>query len=213
MQLSALRCATCSLPVGRARACIPPHPHASSGLYHPLQATDCCLIGRKYLLAMSGGSCQAPACSLPQGSAGLLAASGMNCPVTSVFSGCHAEGVHVLCCRGTEQDLYNILGALYTAVLFVSPTSGPACLCRSPCSLPGLPAGRTCMGTLGTHRGQGPLLPPPGGKAHCCLILPVGPLMLCIFVGEQACWGIAADLQLQPSTNEMLTLSACSWAS
>ena len=101
----------------------------------------------------------------------------MTCPGTSVSSGCHAEDACVLCCSGTEQDLYNILGALYTAVLFVSPQSKPACLRRSPCSLPGLPAGSTHMGALATSAGHSPLLP------HA----PCGPPCVCISDGDQVC--------------------------
>ena len=136
--------------------------HASSDVRHPLQATDCCLVHRD--VCKHCHAVQAPACRLPRHRAGLLPHSGLTCPRSSVSSGRHAEDLHLLCCRGTEQDLYNILGALYTAVLFVSSAIEPACCCRFP-RLAGLLVAHTRV-----------LWASPRSKAHCCLMHSLQPL-------------------------------------
>ena len=89
----------------------------------------------------------------------------------------------MLCCRGTEQDLYNILGALYTAVLFVSSATGTAYRCRSPCL--------ACL--LITHTWV--LWAPPLDKAQRCLMRPLRPL------------ASASVLVTRPAEASLLTLS------
>ena len=109
----------------------------------------------------------------------------------------------MLCCRETEQDLYNILGALYTAVLFVSLDTEPACCCSSPCSLPGLPA--DC-----THTGRGAS---PGGKALCCFMCPLAPPVCASLLLSRPAKACPADLQLPTIDQRDAPLSACSWVS
>ncbi len=216
-----------------------PEARASPGLHHPLQATDCCLADRDSLQALSGSPCQAPACHTPQGGAGLLAGSGMGislahapaqCPLYACASdGCHAEDTCVLCCRETEQDLYNILGALYSAVLYVSSEAEPACRCRSPCGLPGLPlplplrpawpapaaaaAPAACLACPACRSHTRVLRAPPRDEAHCCLLRLLGPLAPAGLFLSRPAEACLADLQLQLAASEMLTLCACSWVS
>ncbi len=74
--LSALRCA-CDAHIQLAvQARMLPQAHASSGIHHLLQA-------------LSGCSCQASACCVPQGTAGLLVDPGITCP------GTHAPALHM----------------------------------------------------------------------------------------------------------------------